>query len=328
MTGMTGSISVRVGIVSWNTAGLLDRCLGALPAALSRYPAEIVVVDNASGDGSGAVARSRPGVTLVQNDANQGYARAMNQALTGSSAAVLIALNPDTEPPPGSLDTLVSALMSDPAVGLVAPRLVNPDGSTQHSVYRFPSPAVAAAVCFVPQRWHHGGMGPRFWLEGSSPHDRTSDIDWAIGAVHVIRAEALGGRRPYDERWFMYVEDLELCWRLAAGGWRRRFLADVSVPHVGNAAGAQAWGDGRTRRWLVATYDWYQRDVGRTAVRIWALVNTLGVLFRVAVLVLGGVLRRSRSSLVEAQVLARQLPLHAAVLVSGAQVPADARTSD
>ncbi|MHB1534683.1 MAG: glycosyltransferase [Acidimicrobiales bacterium] len=324
---MTDGISVRVGIVSWNTAGLLDRCLGALPAALSRYPAEIVVVDNASDDGSGAVALSHPRVTLIQNDTNEGYARAMNQALAGSTAAVLIALNPDTEPPPGSLDILVEDLLSDPAVALVAPRLVNLDGSLQHSVYRFPSPAVAAAVSFVPQRWQHGGIGPRFWLEGSSPHGQTADIDWAIGAVHVIRAEALGGRKPYDERWFMYVEDLEICWRLAAGGWRRRFLAEVSVPHVGNAAGAQAWGEGRTRRWLMATYDWYQRDRGRTAVRVWALVNTLGVMFRIVVLVVGGVLRRSRSSLREAQVLVRLLPVHAGVLVSGAQVPCDSRTS-
>jgi hypothetical protein len=90
-----------------------------------------------------------------------------------------------------------------------------------------------------------------------------------------MRASALGGRLPYDERWFMYVEDLELCWWLARRGWRRRLEADVRVPHVGNAAGAQAWGDDYDRRCFDAIYDWYQRDVGARPVRVMAAFNAL-----------------------------------------------------
>jgi GT2 family glycosyltransferase len=278
---------VRVGIVSWNTAALLERCLAALPAALGDRDAEIVVVDNASRDESVAVARRHHGVRVVANATNEGYARAMNRALADTDAGVLVALNPDTEPPPGSLARLADVLDRDPTVGIVAPRLLDPDGTTQHSVYRFPSLTVAAAVSGLPVRAHRA-VGRRLWLEGHSPHDRSGAVDWAIGAVHVIRRAALGGEPPYRERWFMYVEDLDLCWRLGRAGWRVWFAADVEVPHVGNASGAQAWGDDRRARWLDATYDWYALERGRRAARVWALVQVAGLSAKLAVNGVGG----------------------------------------
>lgn len=265
--------AVRVGIVSWNIAAELDRCLAALPAALEGLDPEVVVVDNASGDDSAEVADRHPGVRVVRNPTNVGYARAMNAALTGSAAPVLAAVNPDTVVPPGAFAVLVARLLSCPDVGLVAPRLVHLDGGTQHSAYRFPSPAVSLATA-LPARAQRGRLGRRLGLEAAGPPMASTDVDWAIGAVHVIRAAALGARPPYDERWFMYGEDIELCWWLARRGWRRRYEADVVVPHEGNVAGAKAWGDRRTERWLATTYDWYGRDRGRAAARRWAAANT------------------------------------------------------
>ncbi|MEY2477445.1 MAG: hypothetical protein QOG87_2760 [Actinomycetota bacterium] len=273
---------VRIGIVSWNTAELLGRCLDALPAATGALTTEVVVVDNDSSDGSAEVAAAA-GVGVVRNATNVGYAKAMNQALADTDAEFLLALNPDTEPPPGSLERLVDGLRDRPDAGLAVPRLVNVDGSTQHSVYRFPSLAVAAAVTLLPVRMHAGPVGRRFWLEGHAPHDRTTEVEWAIGAVHCIRRAALDGEAPYRERWFMYVEDLDLCWRLSGRGWKVVLDADVEVPHVGNAAGAQAWGAERTARWLDPTYDWYALERGETAARRWAAVNVLGVALKLIV---------------------------------------------
>ncbi len=318
MTGRPQPLKVRVGIVSWNTELLLTRCLAALPAALAGTDAEVVVVDNASTDASAAAAARSAGVRVLRNATNVGYAAAMNQALAGSEVDVLIALNPDTEPAPGSLGTLARRLFEDERLGLVAPRLRNVDGTLQHSVYVFPSPRQAAMVCFTPPPLLRRGLGERWWLEGYSRHDRPADIDWAIGAVHVIRAEALDGRPPYDERSFMYAEDLDLCWQLAQRGWRRRFEADVEVLHVGNASGAQAWGDGRTSRWLAASYDWYQSVHGRRAVSWWAAVNTAGATTRLALLAAARLAGRPEAG-PPARALARVMPLHLRTALRGAR---------
>lgn len=268
---------VRVGIVSWNTAELLGRCLDSLPAALGSLRAEVVVVDNASTDDSVSVAR-RHGATVVENRENVGYARAMNQALTGTDAPYLVALNPDTEAHPGSLERLVAVLRDEHDIGLVAPRLRHADGSLQHSVHPFPSLRVAAALA-LPERVHRW-YGASLWLEGHAAHDRAADVDWAIGAVHAVRRSALPRPdEPYSERWFMYVEDLDLCWRLQRRGWRVRFDPAAVVTHVGNAAGAQAWGAERTARWMAATYDWCRSVHGRWWTRAWGFTAaaTLGV---------------------------------------------------
>ncbi len=303
-----GAPRVRVGIVSWNTADLLERCLDSLPAALEGTDASVVVVDNASSDTSVQVALEA-GVELVANEENLGYARAMNRALARADADVLVALNPDTVPPPGSLASLVHRLLAEPDVGLVAPRLVNPDGSLQHSAYTFPSPVQAAAVSLLPGRWQRGRVGRRLWLEGGAPHDTPTDVEWVIGAVHVIRAAAVNPVRPYSERWFMYVEDLDLCWRLARSGWRRRLEADISVPHVGGASAAQAWAGPPRSRWTALSYDWYAESHGTAAMRRWAAVNTAGTAVRSAALAAVGLARPGRKA--EAAALARHLPTHA-----------------
>lgn len=300
---------VRVGVVSWNTADLLGACLAALPAALEGLDASVTVVDNASSDHSADVARAA-GVEVKDNDRNVGYARAMNQALDAPDAEVLIAVNPDTEPPPGSLSALVGRLLAAPDIGLVAPRLVNPDGSLQHSAYTFPSPVQAAAVSFLPARAQRGRIGRRLWLEGAAPHDRPCDVEWTIGAVHVIRAKAAGRPGPYSERWFMYVEDMDLCWRLARGGWRRRLEADVSIPHVGGASAVQAGPDTARHRWTPLSYDWYAETHGEAAMRTWAAVNTAGTAWLAASAALRSVAGRPGRR-AEAVELARLTRVHA-----------------
>ena len=283
---------VRVGIVSWNTAGHLRACLEALPAALGGLDAEIVVVENASRDDSLAVAERfaaahGPGATVVRNIENRGYARAMNQALAGAKSEVLIALNPDTVPPPGSLRALVEFLRDHPDVGLVAPRLLFPDGSLQRSVHRMPSLRLAAVMGFVPLSWRPGRIGEKWWLEGSSDHlyEGVVDVDWVIGAVHVIRTAALDDHPPYSERWFMYVEDLDLCARMRAAGHRVVLDGAVTVTHVGSAAGDLAWGEHRDSRWLDAMYDWYSRERSPLAARAWAAINLLATVTKLGVVV-------------------------------------------
>jgi GT2 family glycosyltransferase len=268
---------LRIGVVSWNTAELLDRCLASLPAACDGLDVEVVVVDNASKDGSADVAAAHPFVEVVRNEHNEGYGRGMNRALAGADAPFLLALNPDTEPPPGSLRRLVEYARRHPRAGLVVPQLRNADGTLQHSVQRFPSVRLAVAAGLVPRRLHRGRFARRWWLEGRHPHDVSGPVDWAIGAVHLLRAEALGGASAYSERWFMYVEDIEVCWRLHRDGWEVHLCADVAVPHVGNAAGEQQWGAARAPRYWAASYDFHALAHGRPLARAWAATNAAAV---------------------------------------------------
>lgn len=276
---------VRIGIVSYNTAALLDRCLAALPEAVgSELRAEVVVVDNASADDSVRVAEGHAGVRVVPNGENVGYARGMNAALAGSVAPVLVALNPDSEPRPGSLAVLVETLRLMPAAGLVVPVLRNVDGTVQHSVHRFPSPRQALVMGLLPPPLRRGRIGERWWLEGHARFDRRTEIDWAVGAVHAVRRAAVADPdHVYDERWFMYAEDMELCWRLRGDGWRVLLEPRATVVHVGNAAGEVAFGAERDARWLASTYDWYEGTHGPRATRAWSAANCGGLAVKWAV---------------------------------------------
>lgn len=269
---------VRVGIVAWNGAAHLARCLAALPAALGDLDAEVVVVDNASTDDAAEVATAA-GATVVRSPTNLGYARGMNRALAGTDADVLVALNPDTVPPQGSLATLVDELLARPDVALVAPRLVHPDGRVQHSVHRFPSLRLAVVANLVPTALLPASVRDRLWLPGAVRADRSGPVDWAIGAVHVLRASAVPSP-PYGERWFMYVEDVDLCARLHDDGWGRWFVADTTVVHVGDVSGSEAFGGRSSHRWWNETYEWYGGAHGDAAVRVYALVNALGIVVR------------------------------------------------
>jgi GT2 family glycosyltransferase len=303
---------VRVGIVSWNTAAWLERCLTALPAALGGLDAEVVVVDNDSRDPSAAVAE-RFGVEVRRSPENVGYARGMNLALADAGAPALIALNPDTEPTPGSLERLVAVLDEESMAGVVAPALVDEDGSVQHSVYRFPSIALASVANLLPVAAQRGALGRRWCLETAPGPAHRQAVDWAIGAVHCIRRDALEGRPPYRERWFMYVEDLDLCWQLHERRWSTVYEPSIRVLHGGNAAGAQAWGADRTRRWLDATYDWYGQERGPAQARAYAGLNLVGASAKSAALaaasLAGGPKRGGRRHW--ARTLAGTVPLHA-----------------
>ncbi|MGH9077318.1 MAG: glycosyltransferase [Acidimicrobiales bacterium] len=315
-----GGYDVRVGVVSWNTAPLLDRCLTALPDALGGLRAEIVVVDNASSDDSVKVAQGHGFVEVRRNSTNVGYARAMNLALGHTSAPALVALNPDTDPPPGSLARLVADLDRDPNLGLVVPRLRYADGRLQHSVHRFPSPLLALVLGLVPHRLRRGPLGRILWLEGVALHDRHQELPgaWAIGAVHCIRSAALAGQDPYDERWFMYTEDMDLCWRLQQRGWRLQLDPSVEIVHVGNAGAAQMWQPlERELNIVAATYTWYQATRGPAAARRLAAAHVIGTAVKLAVSQAGKLRGRHRapSGQARADALGPLLAAHARQLL-------------
>jgi GT2 family glycosyltransferase len=229
----------------------LRACLASLRSA--GLPTRTVVVDNASADGSAAMVRAEfPEVTLVESGANLGFTRGNNEGLRalgvlgavgamGDAPPLVLLLNPDAELLPGALAALAAALAAAPQAGLVGPLLLNPDGSVQSSRRRFPSVATALAES-TPLAWHWpGNPWARRYHMADLPPTAAGPVDWVTGAAMLVRAEVLAALGGFDEGYFMYSEELDLCRRLRAAGWAVRFEPAARVlHHEGQSSGQVA----------------------------------------------------------------------------------------
>jgi N-acetylglucosaminyl-diphospho-decaprenol L-rhamnosyltransferase len=194
-----------------------------------------------------------------------------------------VAANADTALGDLALETLLATGAAHPGAGAIAPRLTLPDGSVQHSVHAFPG--VSHALLFNSGLAHLvPALGQRLAIEGSWDSDRSADVDWALGAFLLIRRTAFEAVGGFDERQWMYAEDLDLGWRLARAGWSTRYEPAATVRHASAAATAQAWGEERTERWVRSTYAWLLRRRGIAVVRATAVVNVAGALVRAVLL--------------------------------------------
>jgi GT2 family glycosyltransferase len=273
------SAEVAVAVVSWNTRDLLERCLLSLQADVESGLAEVCVVDNGSGDGSPDMVRERfTWATLEEPSENLGYGQAVNLVAERTDSPWLAASNADVELEPGALARLL-ATGRESSAGGVAPRLILPDGSTQHSVYGFAGfPALLAfntgLYRLVP------GLGDRLLIEGHWDPERTRTVPWALGAFLVIRREAFRAAGGFDPAQWMYAEDVDLGWRLGKAGWDIVYQPAARVRHASGAAARQAFGEQPYERWMAATYDWIERRRGRGRRIATAVLNLAGALAR------------------------------------------------
>lgn len=237
---------VDVGVVTWNTAELTATALRRLLDSDQGCDIRLLVHDNASNDGTpAALAAAVPEAEVEVGEENLGFARAVNRLLGRSRAPWFLALNSDAWPEPGALARLVATAHQHPRAAAVAPLLLRPDGSVEHSTHPFPSLAVAAIDAVGGRSWLPPALLERRCLESAWGHDRPRSVDWAVGAALLMRREAVTDVGGFDERFFMYVEDLAWCWQARRRGWEVRFDPAAVVRHVGNASGARRFGDGR-----------------------------------------------------------------------------------
>jgi hypothetical protein len=224
-------------IVSWNTRELLRECLTSLSATLGAITAEVFVVDNASSDGTAAmVAADFPAVTLIANADNRGFAAANNQALALATGASILFLNPDTRVLPGAIRRSLDYLAADPAAGAVGVRLLNGDGSLQPSWRRFYSFGGTLLDNKLTARLLGRAQGSV--IDGLPAAPTT--VDWVIGAYLLVRRPALeliGG--GFDERFFVYGEEIDLQYRLRRAGWSVVFLPEPAIVHYGGQSSGQ-----------------------------------------------------------------------------------------
>ena len=273
---------VDVGVVTWNTADVTPKALRALLDSEQGCRIRLLVRDNASSDGTvEAIRATVPEAEIDAGTRNLGFGAGMNTIFARSSAPWLLVLNPDAWPSPNAIGRLVEAAERHPRAAAIAPRLENADGTLQHSTHPFPSISVAANVAF---RW--GRLPPEkadaLMLEGSWAHDREREVDWAIAASMLLRHSALERIGGFDETFFMYVEDLEWCWRARTLGWEIWFEPSAVFQHVGNVSGQKAYGDKRRRTFFLNELIFYRRTHGRAAALAWWAVNLAGSGVRMA----------------------------------------------
>ncbi len=220
---------VSIVILTWNSRALLDACLRALPAATAPLQTEIIVVDNGSRDGTEALLASHPEVVTIRNGTNRGVAPARNQGLKAARGEFLALLDVDTVPAPGSFAVLVARLRAAPEVGLLGPKLVDPDGRLQYSCRRFPT--LVDKLCRrLPARFGRrliDDVELRWW-----DHARVRAVDYVIGACQVMRRSALDEVGLLDERIFYGPEDVDLCLRMHQHGWQVEYVPDAVVMHL------------------------------------------------------------------------------------------------
>jgi GT2 family glycosyltransferase len=261
---------IAIAVINYNTREHLRACLATVQM---ERPHEVVVVDNASTDGSAEMVRVHyPSAILCANERNLGYGAAANQAIASCTAKYVLLLNSDTLLQPGALRALSAYLDLHPGAAIVGPRLVNPDGTLQASCYAFSTPlntlleysTLGRLICYVPVL---RSRYLRTW-----PHTHVRVVAWVKGAALAIRREAFEAVGGFDESFFMYFEDADLCYRLNAAGWQVHFAPVTTVRHVGGASTMQLRAEMAVQL-FVNTIQFFQRHY--SGIRLTELVLTM-----------------------------------------------------
>jgi len=244
-------VDLSILIVNWNVRDLLRDCLRSVLMPMSfdadsrtwRLGArhvEILVVDNASGDGSAAMVRAEfPDVSLIACDANLGFVGGNNLALERARGDYLLLLNPDAMVVGDAVEALMSYMDAHPEVGIAGPLLRSVDGAVQSSRRRFPTLWQALWESTVLEQWFpHNPWARRYRME-DMPAYATQNVDWVTGACLIVRARAAAEVGPLDAHIFMYSEELDWCRRMADAGWRVAFVPEAQVVHYEGRSSTQ-----------------------------------------------------------------------------------------
>jgi GT2 family glycosyltransferase len=251
---------IAVAIVNYNTRECLRECLATLQV---ESPREMVVVDHASSDGSAEMVRAEfPQVVLQAKMTNPGYGAGANEAIGSCRSPYVLLLNSDTLLQPGTLRALSMYLDQHPQAAIVGPRLVNPDGTLRPSCYAFPGPVNMLLESTGFFRLLARVPVLRNSHLRSSPHNRSRVVPWVMGAALAIRREAFEAVVGFDESFFMYNEEVDLCYRLRRSGWQIHFTPAATVVHVEGASTRQQ----RERmhvHWYVSSMRFYRQHYSR-----------------------------------------------------------------
>jgi N-acetylglucosaminyl-diphospho-decaprenol L-rhamnosyltransferase len=231
---MINVTKVDVIILNWNTRELVAKALHSLPWASGTIELEVLIVDNGSTDGSVEMIRSKfPSVRVFENRENLGFAKGNNLALQHCSAEFLLLLNSDAELKPGALEAMVALLKSKPSAGLIGARILNQDCTLQASFVDFPTLWREFLILSGIGRAIFGRWYPS---HGPRQNRQAQPVDYVSGACLLLRREACIETGGFDESFFMYAEEVDLCYRLKEKGWQVWYQPDAEVIHVGGGS--------------------------------------------------------------------------------------------
>jgi N-acetylglucosaminyl-diphospho-decaprenol L-rhamnosyltransferase len=229
---------LSVCIVSWNTRELLRGCLDSIHGQQWQSSLEVIVVDNASTDGSAAMVRREfPQVRLIANSHNFGFARGSNQAFTQAHGRYALVLNSDIAVKPGALDSMVRFMDRHPDAGMIGCELLNPDGSPQRSCWRgFPSLSTALGDALYLWRLAPSlAWGPAN-LRRQTDSGEPVEVDHLLGACMMVRREVIAQVGGMNEGLFLFLEDTEWCYRLRANSWKIYYVPSAQMIHFGQGS--------------------------------------------------------------------------------------------
>lgn len=221
---------VSIVIVNFESGDHLRACIASLEQGLGQALAEVVVVDNGSSDDSVAGIEDLDWVEVVRNPGNPGYGAACNLAAKLTKADWIWFLNPDTVFHPNSLGDLAKAAESLDQGGVFGPRILNPDGSLQPSCRVVPDWKIAVAHALLGVVYPSNRFTRQYLMQDLN-RDVVQEVDWVSGAAMLVRREAFEQIGGFDERYFMYVEDLDLCDRIRSAGWKIYYHPVSTVVH-------------------------------------------------------------------------------------------------
>jgi len=228
-------MKVDIVIVNWNSGSLLSHCLQSIAVSEADLDCigKVIIVDNASRDGSTCVDQFSSVLPLrvIRNSENHGFARACNEGAAAGRSEAILFLNPDTMITPGSVTCAVSALSAsaNDHVGIIGIRMLDEFGETQLCTSRFPTPwALVGRSAGLDRVFPSLSHFDRSW-----DHKLTRDVDQVMGAFLLCRRDLFGSLGGFDERFFVYYDDVDLCLRAQQSGWRCVYFADATIVHEG-----------------------------------------------------------------------------------------------
>jgi GT2 family glycosyltransferase len=244
-------------IVNWNTKDLVCQCIDSLAQTLKKTDTEVFVVDNGSTDGSLGVVREKfPGVRLIENPVNLGFAKANNQAISLSSREYLLLLNPDTQVKDEAIERMLSFMDAHPEAGVVGAQLLNVDASKQNSIANFPSLATELLNKSFLRR-----LFPDKFPGKETDYPGPVEVDSVIGACMMARRKALEQVGLLDEEYFLFLEETDCCYRMKKAGWKIYHIPQAKILHFqGKSAEAEK---GKARiEYYRSRYHYFRKNRG------------------------------------------------------------------